>query len=254
LADLLPAYGLGCTDADESAYVKAALAADPAAAALLADYAALARSLLYSAPPVSAPAHLAERLEAALAQETAAAAPRPAVAPPTAATPRRWSWWSRSLQPALAVVALLLLALNVYWAVANRALRRERAELVAQVDRQNEALLLLLEQQPQQVVLPAAPEGGTAEATVRWRTGAHIAVLEARNFPPLPPDRVYQLWLTNDGVRTSGGLFTVDSYGNGALAFESPLPLEELDALGVTPEPAGGSPGPTAPPVVRVQL
>jgi hypothetical protein len=30
--------------------------------------------------------------------------------------------------------------------------------------------------------------------------------------------------------------------------------LDNFDGMGITPEPAGGSPGPTAPPVVRAQL
>ncbi len=100
---------------------------------------------------------------------------------------------------------------------------------------------------------PAQPESA-AFATVGWFDGGGIGILQARDFPPLSPDMTYQLWLIKDGQRTSGGLFTVSDTGSGTLIFSPPDTLDAFDGMGITPEPAGGSAGPTAPPVVTGSL
>jgi len=63
------------------------------------------------------------------------------------------------------------------------------------------------------------------------------------------------VWLTRAGeAPRSAGLFTVDEAGSGALVFEIAEPIESFNRVGVTAEPAGGSPGPTSAPVVRVEF
>jgi anti-sigma-K factor RskA len=64
-------------------------------------------------------------------------------------------------------------------------------------------------------------------------------------LPVLDPSQQYQLWLIKDGQRTSGGVFSVDAEGYGSLWIESPRPLVSYQGVGITIEPAGGSPGPT---------
>jgi len=63
------------------------------------------------------------------------------------------------------------------------------------------------------------------------------------------------VWLTRAGAAPrSAGLFTVDEAGSGALVFETAEPVESFNRVGVTAEPAGGSPGPTSAPIVRVEF
>jgi anti-sigma-K factor RskA len=62
---------------------------------------------------------------------------------------------------------------------------------------------------------------------------------------PLGEDQEYQLWLIQDGQRTSGGVFSVNRKGYGSLWVSSPQPLSTYSGFGITIEPAGGSPGPT---------
>ena len=100
---------------------------------------------------------------------------------------------------------------------------------------------------------PTQPENA-AFATVGWFDAGGIGILQASDFPPLAPDMTYQLWLIKDGQRTSGGIFTVSDTGSGTLIFTPPDTLESFDGMGITPEPAGGSTGPTAPPVVTGSL
>ncbi|MCX6049809.1 MAG: anti-sigma factor [Chloroflexi bacterium] len=247
---LVPAYSVGAVDAEERLLMQAQLANYPKAAADLSDYTALADALLYSAPPVQAPAHLANRLQMALRQ------------PERAPEPIRW--WSRLRDLvwqgpynhlAATTVILLLLVLNVYAITQNRQLQATETQLTTKQDELNRALLVLLEtEKMNELALPPAQENSEAHADVLWNAEAGVAVLYARSFPTIPPDKAYQLWLLRDGKRASGGLFTVDPNGAGLLIFPVTQPLDTLQAMGITTEPAQGSPGPTSKAVVRKQF
>lgn len=80
------------------------------------------------------------------------------------------------------------------------------------------------------------------------------AVLLALNLPPLPDDKAYQVWLIKDGLKYSGGLFKVDSTGYGQAVIIPVVPFTEIDALGITIEPARGSTGPTGASVLKGDL
>jgi anti-sigma-K factor RskA len=88
----------------------------------------------------------------------------------------------------------------------------------------------------------AAP--GATGTIVISQDGEH-GTLVVDGLPPLDEAFQYQLWLIKDGQRTDGGVFSVDSEGYGALWVSSPAPLSSFPAVGITIEPAGGSPGPT---------
>ena len=64
-------------------------------------------------------------------------------------------------------------------------------------------------------------------------------------LPELDKSQQYQLWLIQDGNRTSGGVFSVSDHGYGSLEIWSPQPLGSYGSFGITIEPSGGSPGPT---------
>lgn len=73
-------------------------------------------------------------------------------------------------------------------------------------------------------------------------------------LPVLGEAEQYQLWLIQDGERTSGGVFSVDTQGYKSLYIDSPEPLASYSAFGITVEPAGGSPGPTGEKVLGGEL
>ena len=77
------------------------------------------------------------------------------------------------------------------------------------------------------------------------------ALLLVLNLPPLPSDKVYQVWFVKEGHRYDGGLLTVDSTGFAQAVIMPMIPFAELDAVGVTVEPAGGSVGPTGTSVLK---
>ncbi len=91
--------------------------------------------------------------------------------------------------------------------------------------------------------------GGSATATVVRSRELGQAVIITQNMPMLPRSEVYQLWLRVGGAMEPAGLMTAN---------DSTLLLEgdasEAEAIGVTVEPAGGSPRPTTQPVAYFPL
>jgi anti-sigma-K factor RskA len=65
------------------------------------------------------------------------------------------------------------------------------------------------------------------------------------NLAMLASSEQYQVWLTKDGQRVSGGIFSVNPDGYASLEILAPAPLVQYDSVGITVEPYGGSPGPT---------
>jgi anti-sigma-K factor RskA len=72
-----------------------------------------------------------------------------------------------------------------------------------------------------------------------------LGTLVVNGLTKLDPSQQYQIWLIKDGIRTSGGVFSVFGSGYGYLYIRSPEPLGSYTSFGVTIEPKGGSPGPT---------
>ena len=247
---LIPAYALHATDPEESHFVQAGLARCPQAAAALAEYTEMAEQMLLAAPPVAAPPHLARRLESALAAPALAAAP-PQTSRRSGRNPiRHFFTPARSLAAAALLLAALLLS-NFLWNSRYTELSLAHDALQRQMQEQTTLAAYLRDGQMQRVELAAAAGGlPDSRALVMYQPTAQQALLVAEGFPPLAGDQVYQLWLIQGETRFSGGLFRVDEKGRGLLLIDAPEALEQYDRMGITPEPAGGSPGPTAPPVV----
>jgi anti-sigma-K factor RskA len=125
------------------------------------------------------------------------------------------------------VLILVLGASNLFlWGRLNTLESRQRASLRA----------VLLEG-------TAAAPNGTGLLVISL-DGTHGTLVVDR-LPVLSESQQYQLWLTRDGQRTSGGVFSVDEKGYKGMYIKSPEPLDSYTGVGITIEPAGGSPGPT---------
>jgi anti-sigma-K factor RskA len=75
--------------------------------------------------------------------------------------------------------------------------------------------------------------------------------LYVKNFPALPSDKAYQLWMRQNGKPVSMGVFKVDSSGNATVVFWTPSVISSFSNVGVTLEPVNGSPSPTGSAIVR---
>ena len=87
--------------------------------------------------------------------------------------------------------------------------------------------------------------GTDARGVVLLPPGGGGAFLAVRQMPLLPVDKVYQVWLTKDGAMYSAGTFSVDDAGYGQARLRLIAPPPDLEAIIITVERSGGSPGPT---------
>lgn len=92
----------------------------------------------------------------------------------------------------------------------------------------------------------ATSAGGTATVVASPRAAA--MVFTSTGLPVLPPSSVYELWFIRGGGARPAGLVPLTA---------APVLAPGLaagDAIGVTVEPAGGSPAPTTTPIVVLTL
>ncbi|MBI5931832.1 MAG: anti-sigma factor [Chloroflexi bacterium] len=254
LRELLPAYSIGATDEAETRLVESLLAECPEVANDLQDFMQLSDAMTYTAPPVALPTALHDKLMAAVAQRQATPSILPS-APQSGPTPKTTVRW---LTPALARFALaaaaILLILNIVLIARLFNLSDEQqqqedeiAQLSDELAKQNQFFAALAEGQVKRIDLQST--NGDMLASVIWAPTSTTALLVSNNLPLLETDRTYQLWFIQGNQPISGGVFRVNEAGQGTFIFETPAPLDQYDALGISDEPMTGSETPTTTPI-----
>jgi anti-sigma-K factor RskA len=237
--ELLPAYVIGATDPEETAFVKANLAACPEAAAVFPSYQRLVEQMRVDVPQIEPSADLEERLMKRLSSGPSAA--RPAV--------RR----SRSGFPILAAAAaalVLLVGSNFYWLLRVNHLAQENDALAVQLQQEQDSSNALASLAQAQWRRLEGTQDSNVLALVIWED--HDCFLYTLGMPSLPPDKVYQLWLVESNDRhVSAGTFRVDERGRGVLTCNAPEDFQQFARMGITAEPMGGSTDPTSDPVAQ---
>jgi anti-sigma-K factor RskA len=222
--DLLPGFALGCLDAPEARQVREHLAICEQCRAELERYAwvvdELPLALEMSEPPVDLKARILTR----------ARQPRQAIQPSVS----RWERFRQSALRSAPVWGLASLALVLVLAVNNLLLWQR----LGQVEVTGPQVMRSV------VLAGTGTAPGSSGRVVISRDGEY-GVLVVDGLPRLDAAQQYQLWLIQDGQRTSGGIFSVNRAGYGWLYIKSPDPLASYQAVGITIEPAGGSPRPT---------
>ncbi len=217
--DLLPAYALGSLDEADAQRVAGHLAACPHCRAELLAFQQVSDELALAVPQVAPPPVLKKKLMDRVR-------PRPA----------QFSWVQRVLgwqRPrARQVWASASLALIAILAVSNLLLWFRFNEL------KNQTL-------PQVVALQGTHLTPGATGVFVIGADGYSGTLVVNGLSPLDETHQYQLWLIQDGRRTSGGVFSVSEKGYGTIPVVSGQPFDVYQAVGITIEPAGGSPGPT---------
>jgi anti-sigma-K factor RskA len=183
---------------------------------------------------------------AGMRQRVLAAAPLTRQVPPTgrSSLTRGGGFPRRRLSRAGLTAGILALAAAVVFLLVTQL---STSHQLQQARQDNSAIAAVLAAPDARIESLPAAAGGTVTAVMSLRQGEAVVTTSA--LPALPGTRVYQLWvMTSSGAAESAGLLTVTSSGATAPALaDGVLPG---DRLGITVEPAGGTPQPTTTPVV----
>jgi anti-sigma factor RsiW len=248
----LAALSLDALDVDERDVLEDHLARCPACADELRGYEETAALLALALPQREPPPALGARIAAAARATTDPAA---GAGPPLGFVERASARPARARRPSLlALVAALALVTAIGSALWAAGLQRQLAEqqaaaasLEERAQRYDRVVAVLQADQIQVRPLEGTNAAPGAFGRVYVDPASGAGMMMVRSLPPLPEGRAYQLWLVKaDGQRASCGLIRrTDPAGNGYALIQAPGSLTEWQGLGVTDEPAGGSPAPT---------
>ena len=255
LEDLIPVYVLDVLDEADSARVQAHLRACSQCEQLVEEYRDIADLLPFAAEQIEPRAELKYRV---LAATTSPLSPllqgegrRGEVIPAPSFGSQLSGWFSALFRsPAFSAVALLLVIAFGIWnlGLQNQIAQQaaESRQIAAELRTQRDFLTLVAYSDGQPRHLQGTEVAAKAVGRIYGTKDEATFAMVTYDLPKLPADKVYQLWLIDSsGNRTSGGTFTVDEHGRGWLFAHAPKTLGEYNAVGVTVEPLGGSPGPT---------
>ena len=216
--DLIPAYALEALDAEEAQKAGQHLEHCPACQEELDAYRLVVADLALASPQHLPPHPLKERLMKQVRQPAEQNSPG-WMQQLWQRVPRLSPLWSL----ASLVLILVLASSNLFfW----------------QQSRQNQPKL-------RSISLTSTDAAPNATGMLVVSIDGEHGTLVVDGLPALDNSQQYQLWLSEDGKRTSGGVFSVDPEGYGSLWVDSPRPLSSYQGFGITIEPFGGSPGPT---------
>ena len=239
--ELLGAYALDAVDADERGAFEAHLATCPACADELDELRAMLADLAESTAVAPPPALRARVLQGVTPSGTEGSpAPVPPGAPPPALPDN-----VRALRPAPGPSRRLLLAAaaaavvaggggTAWWRARSTTPSTPADRVLAAAD----------------AVRVSAPVRGGGTATVTRSASLRRAVLQVSGAPALASGRTYQAWyavpagFAAAGLVPQGEAVTVLLEGDATLA----------SGVGLTDEPAGGSPQPTTEPLALIAL
>jgi hypothetical protein len=152
---------------------------------------------------------------------------------------------------AAAVLAIAAIGSGLRTASLQDELALRQAQLDdmrAQAGRQVAAMTAAIHPAHRTASLHSEPIAATATALVIYVPGTADAYLMARDLPPTPAGRVYQLWVADhDGVVHALATF---SHAGGTFVAPFGLDLDGREAAMVTLEPIGGAVGEPGPQVV----
>ena len=112
------------------------------------------------------------------------------------------------------------------------------AQRVADGLREGARVLTAADVQP--LDLDGQPVAPSARGRLFW-SASEGGLLTVTGLPPVPPGRVYQLWLIPETSPVSAALLSADAEGRGMAAVTPPEGMTELVPAAVTLEPAGGA-------------
>jgi hypothetical protein len=230
-AELLPAYALDALDPEEMQAVRTHVATCARCRAELADYNQVVDALGTVAPVASPPSALRSRL-----LTSAASASPPNNRPPQSVSPIALNRSSRRLRVVtfgLAAAAVVLLAATVVLAAMLRDATDQRNQAVT--GQQAFVTYLSSGGQVESMTGLTASDYGTSQGRARLMTApGKPPMVVVGDCPPTTKDRVYRVWLAENGKRTLLGELDVTAQGNGWYTIDIPASVTSFDTVGIT--------------------
>lgn len=281
ITDLIGAYSIGATTPAESRAIQAMLPYCPDAMAELAEYVAVSDAMLHLFPmDEEPPQDLLGKLNLGDAQPNITEFPthhhidhRPAhhiangdpqLVPLPAAQPEPTPHRNTGLWLGLVAMFLVVIAMNAVWYGLFRNLQNQQAQLTSVISTQQDQISQSAARpvsafpfgaNTQLVALnPTTENTPNAVAFVVLDASGQVGQLYVDGLPEPPAGQGYQMWLVRDNVDHSLGTFRLETNGQGNLVFQSPVPIQPSDVIGISTEPAVGSDVPTTPHLVTGQI
>lgn len=152
---------------------------------------------------------------------------------------------------AAAGVLLLAGAGLTGWALGQSAENSRLEQQLAQAEQAQAAMLGILTSEDAKVATARMADG--AVVTVAYAPSLNQGAVTAHGLPDLPAGKTYELWLQHDDVMVPAGLMSSASAGSPMMTLLEGQ-LSGATAVGITVEPAGGSPAPTTEPIMVQEL
>ncbi len=266
-SELIPLYVVGGLSDNEARQLQSHLATGcPGCNAMLTEFTTVGATLALMLPPAQPNPDVHASLMARIARH------KDSVEPRTPGLLRRW--YAMSGLAAAIVLAATLIAVSSYW---HLLITQKNQQLAAMQDRldavksnvnsltakyqaavQTTALLQLqikqsemtrkmfMAKQLQVVALAGKPVDKHAVGRIFYNAKTHMWQFCAMGLKPLPPTKTYELWfITKDHTKKAAGTFNVDASGDGMLTAAVGQNMDQVSAVAVTDEPAGGVAVPT---------
>jgi hypothetical protein len=255
LRELIGAYALDALSEREHALVQAHVRTCAECAAELQSLGVVAEGLGRAVADRQPPPELRQHVLAAALADTSthnrAEAPWPAPIRPRPSPVLGWLLAAASIAAILGGTYALTLRQRVAMletrlaqaSASASATERQAADARDAARATQQAMEILAAPDVARVDLAGQPPSPGSSGRAFWSRSRGL-VFTAANLPPLPPGKVYQLWVVPQGNPISMGLITPDASGR-ATAVNGGANLPPALAIAVTLEPAGGVPAPT---------
>ena len=158
----------------------------------------------------------------------------------------RFNWWAAfgwAMAVAMFLVVVQLRRENSVLKDSVNTLAQMMGQQTVELANAQRVVQTLTAPESQTITLVAAKAPPQPQGKAFYLRNKNTLVFLASNLAPLPPDKIYELWLfpQNGGAPIAAGLFKPDARGNATVVNPPGLPAGvEAKAFAVTLEPAQG--------------
>jgi anti-sigma-K factor RskA len=253
-ADDLALYAMRSLDSGEASRISGHLGSCFSCRAELQRIRTDLAAVAFTAPEVTPPARVRERLFADIGERAIQrldSSPAPAAA--------TYRWWAATYTGAL----MLAIAAGLLWTenarlrfqltALRQALHQEQAQHQQEqstLENTSHMLAMLTSRSAMHVQMMAGTAKPVPQAEAIYSREQGRLLLMASNLRPLPPHMAYQLWIMPmQGAPISAGVLKPDAQGS-AMMMCPQAPAVQAKGFALTVEPEEGSPAPTSNPVL----